>query len=448
MSCFLARRKILQEKFILESLGCSKNLVDAEEMVYILNKNGYEMTGDINEATIAIVNTCGFIESAKEESIDTIFEIARYKQKNLKYLIVTGCLAQRYYKELKDKIPEVDAFLGTTSYDTIYNVIKGLEIGQDNSLILNADRKLEHTKKKILTDNYYAYVKIAEGCDNSCTYCIIPRLRGRYKSRGMEEIITEVQDLASQGVKEIILIAQDTSKYGLDIYKEKKLPELLRKLSEIDGIKWIRFLYTYPEDITEELVQEVKNNDKVCSYFDIPIQHANDRILKLMNRSTDKDEIISKIKLIRDNIEGAIIRTTLITGFPSESEDDIDELEDFIRDIKFNKLGVFAYSQEEGTKAGKMKEQIDEDIKKQRQDRIMNVQYEIASRLNEAYIGRTFTAIIDEVYEDYVVARSYMDVIEVDTVIYVTTDKKHKKGDFIKVLITDTLEYDLKAEEV
>lgn len=442
------RRKKLQEKFILESLGCSKNLVDAEEMLYILSENGYEMTTDIDEATIAIVNTCGFIESAKEESIDTIFEIAKYKENNLKYLIVTGCLAQRYYKELKDNIPEVDAFLGTTSYNRIVNIIKGLEVGKDNSLILNANEKLDHTKKKILTDNYYAYIKIAEGCNNSCTYCIIPRLRGRYKSRSIEEILQEAEKLANQGVKEVILIAQDTSKYGLDIYKEKKLPELLNKLSKIDGIEWIRFLYTYPEDITYELIQEVKNNEKVCSYFDIPIQHASDRILKLMNRSTDKNEIISKINMIRQNIKDAIIRTTLITGFPSETDEDMKQLEDFVRQMKFNKLGVFAYSKEEGTKAGIMKEQIDEDTKNKRKETIMSIQYDIAKEINENYIGKKFKVIIDEVYEDYLVARSYMDIIEVDTVIYVTSDKKHTKGDFINVCITDVLDYDLKAEEI
>ena len=436
------------KKYVLESLGCSKNLVDAEEMVYILNKNGYEMTDDIDDADIAIVNTCGFIESAKEESIDTILDIASHKQKNLKHLIVTGCLVQRYYKDLKEQIPEIDAFLGTTSYNTILNVLQGLSIGKDNSLILPANTKLDHNKKKILTDSYYAYIKIAEGCDNSCTYCIIPKLRGRYVSRPMEEIVDEAKRLASQNVKEIVLIAQDTSKYGLDIYGEKKLPHLLRELSKIDGIRWIRFLYTYPEDITDELVQEVKNNDKVCSYFDIPIQHASNRILKLMNRSTDKKEISDKINLIRSNIKDAIIRTTLIAGFPTESQEDIDELADFVRQMKFDKLGVFPYSREEGTKAGNMDGQIEQDVKNQRAEMIMRLQQEIVRERNESYVGRIFSAIVDEVYEDYVVARSYMDVIEVDTVIYVQTETAHKKGDFIEVKITDVLDYDLKGVEV
>lgn len=436
------------KKYVLESLGCSKNLVDAEEMVYILNKNGYEMTDDIDDADIAIVNTCGFIESAKEESIDTILDIASHKQKNLKHLIVTGCLVQRYYKDLKEQIPEIDAFLGTTSYNTILNVLQGLSIGKDNSLILPANTKLDHNKKKILTDSYYAYIKIAEGCDNSCTYCIIPKLRGRYVSRPMEEIVDEAKRLASQNVKEIVLIAQDTSKYGLDIYGEKKLPHLLRELSKIEGIRWIRFLYTYPEDITDELVQEVKNNDKVCSYFDIPIQHASNRILKLMNRSTDKKEISDKINLIRSNIKDAIIRTTLIAGFPTESQEDIDELADFVRQMKFDKLGVFPYSREEGTKAGNMDGQIEQDVKNQRAEMIMRLQQEIVRERNESYVGRIFSAIVDEVYEDYVVARSYMDVIEVDTVIYVQTETAHKKGDFIEVKITDVLDYDLKGVEV
>lgn len=436
------------KKYVLESLGCSKNLVDAEEMVYILNENGYEMTDDIDDADVAIVNTCGFIESAKEESIDTILDIASHKQKNLKHLIVTGCLVQRYYKDLKEQIPEIDAFLGTTSYNTILNVLQGLSIGKDNSLILPANTKLDHNKKKILTDNYYAYIKIAEGCDNSCTYCIIPKLRGRYVSRPMEEIVDEAKRLASQNVKEIVLIAQDTSKYGLDIYGEKKLPHLLRELSKIEGIRWIRFLYTYPEDITDELVQEVKNNDKVCSYFDIPIQHASNRILKLMNRSTDKEEISDKINLIRSNIKDAIIRTTLITGFPTESDEDIEELADFVSQMKFDKLGVFPYSREEGTKAGNMDGQIEQDVKNQRAEMIMRLQQEIVREKNESYVGRIFSAIVDEVYEDYVVARSYMDVIEVDTVIYVQTETAHKKGDFIEVKITDVLDYDLKGVEV
>ena len=436
------------KKYVLESLGCSKNLVDAEEMVYILNENGYEMTDDIDDADVAIVNTCGFIESAKEESIDTILDIASHKQKNLKHLIVTGCLVQRYYKDLKEQIPEIDAFLGTTSYNTILNVLQGLSIGKDNSLILSANTKLDHNKKKILTDSYYAYIKIAEGCDNSCTYCIIPKLRGRYVSRPMEEIVDEAKRLTSQNVKEIVLIAQDTSKYGLDIYGEKKLPHLLRELSKIEGIRWIRFLYTYPEDITDELVQEVKNNDKVCSYFDIPIQHASNRILKLMNRSTDKEEISDKINLIRSNIKDAIIRTTLITGFPTESDEDIEELADFVSQMKFDKLGVFPYSREEGTKAGNMDGQIEQDVKNQRAEMIMRLQQEIVREKNESYVGRIFSSIIDEVYEDYVVARSYMDVIEVDTVIYVQTETAHKKGDFIEVKITDVLDYDLKGVEV
>lgn len=436
------------KKYVLESLGCSKNLVDAEEMVYILNENGYEMTDDIDDADVAIVNTCGFIESAKEESIDTILNIASHKQKNLKHLIVTGCLVQRYYKDLKEQIPEIDAFLGTTSYNTILNVLQGLSIGKDNSLILPANTTLDHNKKKILTDSYYAYIKIAEGCDNSCTYCIIPKLRGRYVSRPMDEIVDEAKRLASQNVKEIVLIAQDTSKYGLDIYGEKKLPHLLRELSKIEGIRWIRFLYTYPEDITDELVQEVKNNDKVCSYFDIPIQHASNRILKLMNRSTDRQEISDKINLIRSNIKDAIIRTTLITGFPTESDEDIEELADFVSQMKFDKLGVFPYSREEGTKAGNMDGQIEQDVKNQRAEMIMRLQQEIVREKNESYVGRTFNAIIDEVYEDYVVARSYMDVIEVDTVIYVQTETSHKKGDFIEVKITDVLDYDLKGVEV
>ncbi|TRW25029.1 30S ribosomal protein S12 methylthiotransferase RimO [Criibacterium bergeronii] len=436
-------------KYKIESLGCSKNLVDSEEMVYILSQKGYEMTDDISKADFAIVNTCGFIEDAKKESIQTIFDVAEYKKQNLKYLIVTGCMVQRYYKNLKEEIPEIDALLGTTSYDMIDSVIKGLMIGKNKSLILNPNKELSHENKKNLTAKYYSYLKIAEGCDNSCTYCIIPALRGRYKSKKKEQIINEAKKLASNGVKELILIAQDTSKYGLDLYDKKILPELLQELSEIAGLKWIRFLYTYPEDITDELVDVVAKNEKICSYFDIPVQHSNDRILKLMNRSTSKKDILSKINLIRSTIPDAVIRTTLITGFPTETETEHKQLVKFIKEVKFDKLGAFTYSREEGTVAGNMNEQIKEDVKLARQKEIMDAQYEIVQEKNKALLGKTFEVVIDEINADYLVARSYRDVIEVDTVIIVKDfSDKPSVGDFIKVEITDILDYDLEGKEV
>lgn len=436
-------------KYKIESLGCSKNLVDSEEMVYILSQKGYEMTDDISKADFAIVNTCGFIEDAKKESIQTIFDVAEYKKQNLKYLIVTGCMVQRYYKNLKEEIPEIDALLGTTSYDMIDSVIKGLMIGENKSLILNPNKELSHENKTNLTAKYYSYLKIAEGCDNSCTYCIIPALRGRYKSKKKEQIINEAKKLVSNGVKELILIAQDTSKYGLDLYDKKILPELLQELSEIAGLKWIRFLYTYPEDITDELVDVVAKNEKICSYFDIPVQHSNDRILKLMNRSTSKKDILSKINLIRNTIPDAVIRTTLITGFPTETETEHKQLVKFIKEVKFDKLGAFTYSREEGTVAGNMNEQIKEDVKLARQKEIMDAQYEIVQEKNKALLGKTFEVVIDEINPDYLVARSYRDVIEVDTVIIVKDfSDKPSVGDFIKVEITDILDYDLEGKEV
>lgn len=436
-------------KYKIESLGCSKNLVDSEEMVYILSQKGYEITDNINEADFAIVNTCGFIEDAKKESIDTIFDVASYKKKNLKYLIVTGCMVQRYYKDLKREIPEIDAMLGTTSYDMIDSVIKGLEIGQNKSLILSPNKDLSHRNKTNLTQKYYAYIKIAEGCNNSCTYCIIPALRGKYKSRSVEDIVSQAKSLAKGGVKEIVLIAQDTSKYGIDIYGKKMLPELLQKLSEIDELKWIRFLYTYPEDITRELVDTVAKHKKICPYFDIPIQHCNDRILKLMNRSTDKASIISTINMIRENVPGAVIRTTLITGFPTETDEEHKEMLEFIKTIQFDRLGVFIYSKEEGTIAGNMSGQIDEDIRKLRQKNLMDAQYDIAMSKNMPMLGNTVEAIVDEIEDDCVIARSMSDVIEVDPVIIVNDFKPNiMPGDFIRVKITGVSGYDLEAVQI
>ena len=334
----------MNKNVFISTLGCSKNLVDSEVMLNILVSNGLEKVVSIDDADIAVINTCGFIESAKEESINEILEIAQYKTiGKLKYLIVTGCLSQRYSENLKKDLPEVDAFLGTTSFEHIYQVIQGLEIGQDKSLILdiNSDLKSD-SKRSLLTQSYTAFLKIAEGCDNLCTYCIIPKLRGKYRSRKLEDIIEEAKLLADNGVKEIIIIAQDTTKYGLDIYENKTLPKLLIELNKIDKLKWIRFLYSYPEDIDMDLIIAVKESSKVCAYFDMPIQHSSNSVLKRMNRKTTGEDIENTINQIRTNIPDAVIRTTLITGFPQESEEEFDNLYEFVKRIKFDRLGVFA----------------------------------------------------------------------------------------------------------
>lgn len=420
-------------------------------MTYILNEKGYNYTENLQDAEICIVNTCGFINSAKEESIDTIFEISRLKEEgNLKYLVVAGCLSQRYPDELKNELHEVDAFVGTTSFQMIDSVIEGLKIGDKKSIILSANDEFNQSAKRdILTDSHYAYLKIAEGCDNRCTYCIIPKLRGKYRSLTKTEIINQAKELSSNGVKELILIAQDTSKYGSDLYGKNSLGEILKDLSKIDGIKWIRFLYTYPEDIDENLIDSVNSSEKILPYFDIPIQHANDRILKLMNRSTNKKELFSKIKMIRTKCKNAVIRTSLMVGFPSETDDEFTELLDFVQEVKFDRLGVFEYSREEDTPAYKLSHQIDEETKKRRAEIIMARQQKISEEKNEAIIGQRLEVIIDEVNEDHLVCRSYRDMIDVDGVIYINEknpSSKYKVGDFIITEIIDAMEYDLIGE--
>lgn len=441
----------MSNKFSIVSLGCSKNLVDSEQIVYIMMSNNYEMTDYINQSDICIINTCGFIEDAKKESIDTILEVVSYKNKsNLKYIIVTGCLAQRYYKELKEEIPEIDAFLGTTSFSLISNVIEGLKIGKNNSVILDSNFDFDLSmKREQLTEKYYAYLKIAEGCNNRCTYCIIPKLRGNYRSRPIEDIYSEALYLADNGVKELVLIAQDTSKYGSDLYGKNSLDDLLEKLSGIKSLKWIRFLYTYPEDVSVELVEVVKNNDKIVPYFDIPIQHCNNRILKLMNRNITKERLVEKIRLIRDNIPDAVIRTTLMVGFPTETEEEFEELLDFVKEIKFDKLGVFEYSDEENTPAYKLKGKNNEEAKKIRKEKIMKMQQVISKNNNKKYVGNIYDIIIDEIIDsNTAIGRGYMDTIEIDGVVYINNLKSKSVGDFTKVEIIDVTEYDLYGDEI
>lgn len=438
-------------KIALESLGCSKNLVDAEIMMGILNRKGYKLVGDFEEADIILVNTCGFIESAKQESIDTILELSQLKESgNLKLLIVTGCLAQRYSKELQEEIPEIDAIVGTGSYQQIDEIISSLE-KENNIVSLNNIEFAydESLPRYVTTPEYMAYLKIGEGCDNNCTYCIIPKLRGKYRSRKMEDIIREANDLASKGVKELVVIAQDTTKYGLDLYGEVKLPQLLEELAQIEDIKWIRIMYSYPESISEELVKVIKKYDNICNYFDMPIQHASNKVLKLMNRHTTKEDIKSKVEMIRKHIPNATLRTTIIVGFPGETDEDFNELVGFAKEMKFDRLGAFAYSREEETPADKLPNHLEEDVKFRRRDQLMLVQQEISQELNAQKINNEYEVLIEEQIEDKVyIGRTQGDAEEIDSIVYVKSENQLKIGDFVKVKINNALEYDLMGDVV
>lgn len=438
------------EKVYISTLGCAKNLVDSEMMLGTLMEKDYKQVADIVDADIAIVNTCGFIEAAKEESVNEILDLGQYKSKGkLKYLIVTGCLAQRYADELLSEIPEIDIVLGTTSFDMIFNKIEELKTGVKSSLITDIDKHIqENIPRSLLTDTYTAYLKIAEGCDNLCTYCIIPKLRGKYRSRKLEDIIKEATILAKNGVKELVVIAQDTTKYGLDLYGEKRISHLLRELNRIDGLKWIRVLYSYPEDVDAEFVQAVKESEKVLPYFDMPIQHGNDQILKLMNRKTTQGEIRENIQRIREQLPNATIRTSIIVGFPQETKEQFEELCNFVEEIQFDRLGVFAYSQEEDTPAAKLSGQIDEETKAARRNKLMELQQGISLKKNQSFIGQNLEILIENkcdagVYE----GRSYRDMAEIDGLVYVHTQRELKKGEFVEVKITQALEYDLIGEE-
>ncbi|MGL5751210.1 MAG: 30S ribosomal protein S12 methylthiotransferase RimO [Paraclostridium sp.] len=438
-------------KIALESLGCSKNLVDAEIMMGILNRKGYKLVGDFEEADIILVNTCGFIESAKQESIDTILDLAQLKEtSNLKLLIVTGCLAQRYANELKAEIPEIDAIVGTGSYQQIDEIIAGLE--KENDIVSLNDIEFAYNEdlpRYVTTPDYMAYLKIGEGCDNHCTYCIIPKLRGKYRSRKIEDIVKEAKNLAAKGVKEIVVIAQDTTKYGFDLYGEVKLPELLEELAQIEGIKWIRIMYSYPESITEELVKVMKKYDNICNYFDMPIQHASNRILKLMNRHTTKEDIKSKVDMIRKYIPDATLRTTIIVGFPGETEEDFKELVEFAKDVKFDRLGAFAYSREEDTAADKLPNHLEEDIKARRRDELMLVQQGISEELNASKVGNTYEVLIEEQIEDKVyLGRTQGDAEEIDSIVYVKSENQLEPGNFVNVKIDKALEYDLMGDVI
>lgn len=438
-------------KIALESLGCSKNLVDAEIMMGILNKKGYKLVGDFEEADIILVNTCGFIESAKQESIDTILELAQLKETaNLKILIVTGCLAQRYADELKAEIPEIDAIVGTGSYQNIDDIIDSLKKEKHIVSLNDIDFVYnENLPRYISTPNHMAYLKIGEGCDNKCTYCIIPKLRGKYRSRKMEDIIVEAKDLAAKGVKEVVVIAQDTTKYGCDLYGKEMLSQLLEELANIEGIKWIRIMYSYPESITEELVKVMKKYDNICNYFDMPIQHASNKILKLMNRHTTKEDILSKVEMIRNYIPDATLRTTIIVGFPGETEEDFNEMIEFVKIAKFDRLGAFAYSREEDTPADKLPNHVNEETKLSRRDTLMLVQQEISQELNSNKVGNEYEVLIEEKIEDKVyIGRTQGDAEEIDSIVYVKSNNQLEVGDFVNVKINNALEYDLMGDVI
>lgn len=432
------------------SLGCDKNLVDSEVMLGLLAKEGYQMVDDEQEADVIVINTCCFIHDAKEESIQTILEMAQYKEEGrLKALIVTGCLAQRYQQEILDEIPEVDAVLGTTAYTEIARAIEeALEgKGKVTTEDLNA-LPLTDPHRIVTTGGHYAYLKIAEGCGKHCTYCIIPKLRGDYRSVPMERLIAEAKDLAEQGVRELILVAQETTLYGKDLYGEKSLYRLLKELCRIDGIRWIRILYCYPEEIDDPLIQVIKEEKKICHYLDLPIQHASDEVLKRMGRRTSKEQLKAVIRKLREEIPDICLRTTLITGFPGETKEQHEELMEFVDEMEFDRLGVFTYSPEEDTPAAEMPDQIPEEIKEERQAELMELQQDIAFDAAENMIGKEVLVMVEGKVadENAYVGRTYKDAPGVDGLIFINTEEELMSGDFAKVKVTGALEYDLIGE--
>ncbi len=437
-------------KILFVSLGCDKNLVDSEEMLGILRQNGYEMTDDETEADIIVVNTCCFINDAKEESINTIIEMGRYRlEGKIKALIVTGCLAQRYKEEILQEIPEVDAVLGTGSYGNIIEAVNAVLAGSKYTSFEGIDELPDTGAERIVTTGgSYEYLKIAEGCEKNCTYCIIPQIRGKYRSVPMERLIATAESFAKQGVKELILVAQETTLYGVDLYGKKMLHELLKALAKIQGIVWIRLQYCYPEEIYPELIETIKTEKKVCHYIDLPIQHCSDRILKRMNRRTTRADLERIISNLRQEIPDIVLRTTLITGFPGETEEDHEELMQFVEDMRFDRLGVFTYSPEEGTPAASMPGQVEEEIKKSRQADIMELQQDISLEKGDEHIGRELLTFIEGKVadENAYVGRTYADAPGVDGYIFVNTGISLMTGDFVNVHVTGALEYDLIGE--
>ena len=432
------------------SLGCDKNLVDSEMMITDLRKSDYILTDDASEADIIVVNTCCFIGDAKEESINSLLEFAAYKEDRCKLLVATGCLAQRYHEEIKTEIPEVDLIVGTMGYeDLAYKIDEALKANN----VIESLKDINYlptplTDRDSMSGGYYAYLKIAEGCDKCCTYCVIPKVRGKYRSVPMDNLIAQAEHLVQNGAKELILVAQETTLYGKDLYGSKRLPELLKRLSDIEELKWIRILYCYPEEITDELIEAIAGLPKVCNYLDIPIQHGSDNILKKMGRWTDQKEIINIVDKLRERIPDIALRTTLITGFPGETEEDFEELKAFVEKMRFDRLGVFTYSQEEDTPAAEMEDQITEDIKEARRDEIMKIQQKISFEKSEEHIGEDMDVMIEGSLPDegVFIARTYMDAPDVDGYVFIKSDWHLESGDFVKVEITGAKEYDLIGE--
>ena len=432
------------------SLGCDKNLVDSEMMITSLRKNGFVLTDDIEDADVIVVNTCCFIGDAKEESINTLIEMGGYKEGRCKLLVAAGCLAQRYHNEIKEDIPEVDLIVGTMGYEDLSEKINEALGGKG---VLESLKDIDYlptplTDRDSMSGGYYAYLKIAEGCDKCCTYCVIPKVRGHYRSVPMDNLIAQAKHLVVNGAKELILVAQETTLYGKDIYGEKSLPKLLEELSKIDELKWIRILYCYPEEITDELISAIKNLPKVCHYLDLPIQHANDTILKRMGRRTTKQELVNIVEKLRSEIPDICLRTTLITGFPGETAEQHEELMQFVDEMEFDRLGVFTYSPEEDTPAAGMPEQIEEEVKEDRQAEIMELQQEIAFEHCENMVGKVLDVMIEGKVADEpaYVGRTYMDAPNVDGLIFVNADEMLMSGDFVRVKVTGANEYDLIGE--
>lgn len=440
------------------SLGCSKNLIDTEVLIGHFKNNNYKIVNDPKMADIIVINTCGFIDKAKEEAINTILEMAQYKEKRCKYLIVTGCLVQRYAKDLKKNLPEVDLFIKIKDYNKIWEIIENLitknEKSQKEDIKSKKIEKLPMFKKEeyldrtISTGENYAYLKIGEGCSNMCTYCAIPYIRGLFVSRPMEDIIEEAKEIASKGIKELIIIAQDTTKYGIDLYGSSKLAELLNEICKIDGIKWVRFLYAYPEGITDELIETVKKQDKICKYFDIPIQHISNDILKKMNRKTSKEHIENLINKIRNEIPNVVLRTSLIVGFPGETQEDFEELYKFVEQTKFDKLGVFEYSKEDGTPAASMPNQIHYKRKKTRHDKIMSIQANISNEKLKNNIGKTLEVLVENKSFDgkFLIGRTKLDVPEMDGIVYIKNQDENYINKFVNCKIVDVDGYDMIAK--
>lgn len=437
----------MRYKVGMVSLGCDKNRVDSEAMLGILKDSGYEIVSNEKEADVIIVNTCGFIESAKEESIEVVLEMAKNKvDGNCKAVVVTGCMAQRYSDELIKEMPEIDAVIGVASYKNIGEVIKRTIEKKTKTVMLDElNNKLNYERRILTTPSHYAYVKIAEGCNNNCSYCIIPKLRGRFRSKSIEDILKEVRELTLQGVKEIILVAQDTTMYGIDLYKKKMLPELLKEIEKIEGVDWIRILYSYPEEIDDKLIDTIKESKKVCHYFDIPLQHISNKVLKSMNRRNTKEDTIKLIEKLRFEIPDVILRTSIIVGYPGEDAEAFTELKNFIKDYKLDRVGIFTYSREEGTKAADMPEQVEEALKHKRRDELMAIQNNISHEKNKLLVNKHIHVIIDSIKDkNTYYGRSYGDAPEIDQQVIINSpDKELKKGDTVKVNIRKAYTYDL-----